>query len=109
MMYFWAVVAVLIIWGIARAIRWWNLPAVAEARSKRAIERQKQRTERLKIRRRMFWKQYYEENRNEFPSPDYANFDDMPTPDERRWRLFGRRHIEPPTVDYKNDPNIGGY
>jgi hypothetical protein len=41
----------LLAWGIRGAIRWWNLPAVAAARASRAIERQRQRTERLKIRR----------------------------------------------------------
>lgn len=55
MLYYWAIIAVLLVWGIARAIRWWNLPEVAEARTKRVIERQRQRSERLKIRRREKW------------------------------------------------------
>jgi hypothetical protein len=41
----------LLAWGIRGAIRWWNLPQVAAARASRAIERQRQRTERLRIRR----------------------------------------------------------
>ena len=45
-----------VVWGIARIVRWWNLPAVSEARAARAVERQRQRTERLKIRRSgRFW------------------------------------------------------
>lgn len=51
MSYFWAIIAVCIIFGIGFAIRAWNLPEVAKARSERAIEWQKQRTERLRIRR----------------------------------------------------------
>ena len=43
-----------VVWGIARIVRWWKLPEVSAARASRAIERQKQRTERLKIRRTAF-------------------------------------------------------
>lgn len=43
-----AIVILFLIWMI---IRWWNLPAVAEARAKRTKARQDARTERLRIRR----------------------------------------------------------
>jgi len=45
MMYFWAIVAVAIIWGIRGIVRWWNLPAVVEARAKRVEARRKWRAE----------------------------------------------------------------
>jgi hypothetical protein len=41
----------LIVLGIGRVVRWWNLPSVVQARASRAIERQKQRTERVRLRR----------------------------------------------------------
>lgn len=41
----------LVLFGVAKIIRNYNLPEVAKARASRAIERQRQRTERLKIRR----------------------------------------------------------
>jgi hypothetical protein len=44
MAYVWAGIAILIIWGIARIVRWWNLPEVAKARAAR-------RTRRVMIRR----------------------------------------------------------
>jgi hypothetical protein len=47
--YVWAGLAVVALLAIGKIVRWWNLPAVAEARAKRAEERQKQLTERAKI------------------------------------------------------------
>lgn len=38
--------AIIILGLIAKIVRWWNLPAVAEARAKRAADVQKERTER---------------------------------------------------------------
>jgi hypothetical protein len=51
MAYVWAGIAILIIWGIARIVRWWNLPAVAEARAEKVKVRQIERTKRVLARR----------------------------------------------------------
>lgn len=47
--YVWAALAVVALLAIGKIVRWWNLPAVAEARAARAQERQKQLTERAKL------------------------------------------------------------
>ena len=83
MLYFWAIIAVLLVWGVRGIVRWYNLPEVAKAR-----------TDRVKFRRRAYWKKYYEQHRDEHPSPDWANLDDIPTPSERRWRIFRRNKNE---------------
>ncbi len=64
MIYVWAGIVILALFLIGRIIRWWNLPAVAAARTKRVEERQKQRTERVRIRR---------DRRNRPKLPDVKN------------------------------------
>lgn len=49
--YIWAAIAIAIIWGIRGIIRWYNLPKVAEARAKKVLARQTERTKRVLIRR----------------------------------------------------------
>jgi hypothetical protein len=51
MIYVWAAIVIAVLFLIGRIVRWWNLPAVAEARAKRFEAWQKGRTERLRIRR----------------------------------------------------------
>lgn len=51
MLYVWIGVAIVILFLIGRIIRWYNLPKVAEARARRVEVRQKERTERIRIRR----------------------------------------------------------
>jgi hypothetical protein len=51
MIYVWAGIVIVVLFLVGRIIRWWNLPEVAAARTKRVEERQRQRTERLRIRR----------------------------------------------------------
>lgn len=52
MIYVWIGIILTALFLIGRIIRWWNLPAVVEARRKRTDARQKARTDRLLIRRR---------------------------------------------------------
>lgn len=51
MIYLWLGIAIVILFLVGRIIRWWNLPAVTEARAKKVKARQDARTERLRIRR----------------------------------------------------------
>ncbi len=109
MVYFWAVIAVLLVWGVARAIRWYHLPEVVEWRAKRAMKWQEERTKRVIARRRK-WRSdealYAMKNLTTDTSKDalhgsviinyqYAiergDFDHIPIPSERRWKLFGKR------------------
>ena len=56
MIYVYLAIAIVILFLVGRIIRWWNLPAVAEARAKRTKARQDARTERLRIRRQKWRK-----------------------------------------------------
>lgn len=51
MLYVWIAIAIVVLFLIGRIIRWWNLPKVAEARTKRIKTRQENLTERARIRR----------------------------------------------------------
>lgn len=51
MIYVWAAILIVVLLLVYLIVRWWNLPAVVEARAKRVEARQKNRTERLRIRR----------------------------------------------------------
>jgi hypothetical protein len=77
-----AVLIILIIWGIARIVRWWNLPEVAAAR-----------TERIRIRREngIFGRRKKPVVVPPAPSPEPIPIKDPTVPSKPRRRVFPRR------------------